>query len=130
MKNRCRRGVGLLLGLVLLVAACDGGSSSQYNSSDPEYQLADLDDKSAELNDDTISPYAQALDGLQARCRDSRSMIADYTVESQPLLAGSPSGDLSLLELLRTFALLIPAGETGLACDQVFADLVTILKNA
>jgi hypothetical protein len=26
--------------------------------------------------------------------------------------------------------LLIPPGETGLACDEVFASLVTILKNA
>ena len=130
MSNRCRRGVSLILGLVLLLAACDGGSSSRYSSSDPEYQLADLDDKSVELNDDTIAPYARALDGLQARCRDSRSAIAEYTVESQPLLAGSPSGDLSLLELLRTFALLIPIEQTDLACDQVFSDLVTILKNA
>ena len=108
MTNRSWGGLGLLVGLVVLGAACGGDSGSQYNSSDPEYQLASLDAGSTEVSDEAVSPYATVLDNLQSKCKDSRSMIADYTVVSQPLLVGSPSSDLSLLKLLRTLALLIP----------------------
>ncbi len=120
-------------------ASDDGGSgvggdtpaaASSYTEDDPAYQLASLDGDVDPTNDE-IAPYDKRLRRMARLCDGPRSLMADYAVNGQKLLA-KDDVDVTLRLMLRSMDGSLTreiAKAAGGDCIQIFARLVTLLRD-
>ena len=104
-------------------------SDTSYTENDIEYKLAVVDKGGFVPHDDpVIKRYDQALDALEPKCTESRTLIADQSVLSVQLLADS-GVVTNALEMLRVADDSIPPelGETR--CSEIFAALIVLMQG-
>ena len=104
-------------------------SGTSYTENDIEYKLAVVDKGGfVPLDDPVIKRYEQALDALEPKCTESRTLIADQSVRSVQLLADS-GVVTNALEVLRAADDSIPPelGETR--CSEIFAVLIVLMQG-
>ena len=104
-------------------------SGTSYTENDIEYMLAVVDKGGFVPHDDpVIKRYDQALDALEPKCTESRTLIADQSVGSVQLLADS-GVVTNALEMLRAADDSIPPelGETR--CSGIFAVLIVLMQG-
>ena len=104
-------------------------SGTSYTENDIEYKLAVVDKGGfVPLDDPVIKRYEQALDALEPKCTESRTLIADQSVLSVQLLADS-GVVTNALEMLRAADDSIPPelGETR--CSEIFSVLIVLMQG-
>lgn len=88
------RRLGLIVLVACLVAGCGEGSTAsedsasgtsnasadRYPEGSPEWNLASIDEDTADPSDEQVQPYARALDRLERFCTNPRSRLADFAV--------------------------------------------------
>jgi hypothetical protein len=116
-----------------VLVGCGGGSngtgggnaqSGGSASSSIEYKLASVD-TGGRLNpgDPIIAEYGDALDSLQQKCKDSRNVLANYSLKAKQLLS-KEGVDLSALAVLYAIDGSIPSTRPKMPCADAFAPFV------
>jgi hypothetical protein len=100
------------------------GQSGGSASSSIEYRLASVD-TGARLNpgDPIIAEYGDALDSLQQKCKDSRNLLAKYSLKAKQVLR-KKGVDLSAFAVLRAVDGSIPSAAPKMPCVDTFAPFV------
>jgi hypothetical protein len=100
------------------------GQSDGSASSSIEYKLASVD-TGARLNpgDPIIAEYGDALDSLQEKCKDSRNLLAKYSLKAKHVLR-KKGVDLSAFAVLRAVDGSIPSAAPKMPCVDTFAPFV------
>jgi hypothetical protein len=100
------------------------GQSGGSASSSIEYKLASVD-TGARLNpgDPIIAEYGDALDSLQQKCKDSRNLLAKYSLKAKQVLR-KKGVDLSAFAVLRAVDGSIPSAAPKMPCVDTFAPFV------
>jgi hypothetical protein len=100
------------------------GPSGGSASSSIEYKLASVD-TGARLNpgDPIIAEYGDALDSLQQKCKDSRNLLAKYSLKAKQVLR-KKGVDLSAFAVLRAVDGSIPSAAPKMPCVDTFAPFV------
>ena len=99
-----------------------GGSPS--SSSSIEYKLASVDTGGRlDPGDPIIAEYGDALDSLQQKCKDSRNLLAKYSLKAKQLLS-KKGVDLSAFAVLRAVDGSIPSAAPKMPCADTFAPFI------
>jgi hypothetical protein len=100
---------------------------SSYSEDDPEYQLAVIDAGTfVDFDDPSIDAYARALDAADAKCKEGRSLVGDYAVKAQQLLADEGI-NVTVLQALRAIDQSIPDDSPELDCAEIAAAWVVLM---
>lgn len=97
------------------------------DESDPAFQLAVIDVSAAPTADD-IAPYTAALKRMRKVCDNSRSELADYTVNARRLIRENGGDEPELIDVLDAVheaATVDPGGD----CDDEYLLYVTTMTE-
>jgi hypothetical protein len=104
-------------------------SESRYSEDDMEYKLAVIDAGGVvDFDDPSIDAYARALDAAEAKCTDKRSLLGDYAVRAQQMLA-EEGVDVTVLEALQAIDQSIPDESPKLNCAEIMAAWMVLMTG-
>jgi hypothetical protein len=103
--------------------------SPSYTEADLEFKLASLDAGGiVDGNDPILDEYAMALDSLETKCKEQRTLLGDYAEKANELL-GKSGDDESRLSIMRHVSKSVPSAAPKMPCSDVFAAYVTLRQG-
>lgn len=91
-----------------------------------EFKIAALDGIIAAGNaDPVLAPYVAALDALEPKCTNDRTLLGDFAVTGRDLLADRGE-TITLLEFLHAIDESLPPGLGPIDCAEIAAAVVTL----
>jgi hypothetical protein len=102
----------------------EGNGQSGGSASSVKYKLASRD-TGARLSpgDPIIAEYGDALDSLQQKCKDSRNLLAKFSLKAKQVLR-KKGVDLSAYAVLLAVDSSIPSAAPTMPCSDAFAPFV------
>ena len=92
--------------------------------------MASIDARNKVVQESTVRQYARLLDGLDRKCKENRTQIADFAAKGVQLLA-EKKVEMTHLKFLQSMDGAMPEGSEALeiSCAEIAALLVTMIDR-